>query len=57
MEGIVEPAEELTFYDQVGLVKSFCYLGDRLNANGTEKTKIGSIKFKGCGKLLKESFP
>ena len=33
-EGIVEPGEELSFFDQVDFVKSFCYLGDRLNANG-----------------------
>ena len=33
-EGIVEPGEELSFFDQVDFVKSFCYLGDRLNASG-----------------------
>ena len=27
MKGIVEPAEELTFHNQVELVNSFCYLG------------------------------
>ena len=26
--------EELSFFDQVDHVKSFCYLGDRLNASG-----------------------
>ena len=30
-EGIVEPGEELSFFDQVDFVKSFCYLGDKLN--------------------------
>ena len=27
MEGIVEPGEELSFFDHVDFVKSFCYLG------------------------------
>ena len=46
-KGIVEPSEDLSFFDQVDLVKSFCYLGDRLNASGgseaavTAKTRIG----------------
>ena len=30
----MEPGEELKFFDQVDFVKSFCYLGDRLNAIG-----------------------
>ena len=57
-EGIVEPGEEISFFDQVDFVKSFCYLGDRLNASGeseaavTAKTKNGWIKFRKCGKLL-----
>ena len=34
MEGIVEPGEEISFFDQVDFVKSFCYFGDRLNASG-----------------------
>ena len=51
-EGIVEPGEELSFFDQVDFVKSFCYLGDRLNASGgseavvTSRTKIEWIKFR-----------
>ena len=55
---IKEPGEELSFFDQVDFVKSFCYLGDRLNANGgseaavTAKTKIGWIKFGECRELL-----
>ena len=57
-KGIVEPGEELSFFDQVDFVKSFCYLGDRLNASGgseaaiTARTRIGWIKFRECGKLL-----
>ena len=54
---IVKPAEELTFYDQMELVKSFCNLGNRLNASsGSEATmtatRIGWIKFRDCRKLL-----
>ena len=51
MEGIVEPGEEISFFNQVNFVKSFCYLGDRLNASGgseaavTARTIIGWIKF------------
>ena len=26
MEGIVEPGEEISFFEQVDFVKSFCYL-------------------------------
>ena len=57
-EGILEPDEEISFFDHVDFVKSFCYLRDRLNASGeseaavTAKTKIGSMKFRECGKLL-----
>ena len=29
MEGIVEPGEKISFFDQVDFVKSFCYLGDK----------------------------
>ena len=57
-EGIVEPGEELSFFDQVDFVKSFCYLGDRLNASGgseaavTARTRIGWTKLREGGKLL-----
>ena len=50
-EGIVEASEELSFFDQVDFVKSFCYFGDRLNASGgseaavTARMRIGWIKF------------
>ena len=53
----MEPGE-LSFFDQVDFVKSFRYLGDRLNANGgseaavTAKMSIGWIKFRECGELL-----
>ena len=40
MEGIVKPDEELSFSDQVEFVKSFCYLGDRLNASGGSKAAV-----------------
>ena len=39
-------------------MKSFCYLGDRLNASGeseaavTARTRIGWIKFRDCRELL-----
>ena len=57
-EGIVEPGEELSFFDQVDFVKSFGYLGDRLNASGgseaavTARTRIRWIKFRERGELL-----
>ena len=46
-KGIVKPSDEILFFDQVDSVKSFCYLGNRLNASGgseaavTAKTRIG----------------
>ena len=58
MEGIMEPGEELSFFDQVDFVKSFCYLRNRLNASGesetavTARTRIGWIKFRECEELL-----
>ena len=57
-EGIVESDVKISFFDQVDFVKSFCYLGDRLNASGgseaavTARTRNGWIKFRECGKLL-----
>ena len=57
-EGIMEPGEEILFFDQVDFVKSFCYMGDRLNASGkseaavTARTKIEWKKFRECGELL-----
>ena len=57
-KGIVEPGEEISFFDQVDFVKSFCYLGDRLNTSGgseaavTAKTRIEWIKRRECGELL-----
>ena len=58
IERIVEPGEEISFFDQVDFVKRFCYLGDRLNTNGgseamiTARTRIELIKFRECGELL-----
>ena len=52
MKGIVKPGEEISFFYQVDFIKSFCYLGDRLNASGkseaavTARTRIGWIKFR-----------
>ena len=57
-KGIMEPNEEISFFDQVDFVKSFCYLENRLTASGgseaavTARTKIGWIKFRECGELL-----
>ena len=59
-EGIVEPGEKISFFDQVDFVMCVCYLGDRLNASGgseaaiTARTRIGWIKFTECGELLYE---
>ena len=50
MEGVVKPSKEIYFFDQVDFVKSFCYLGNRLNASGgseaavTARTRIGWIE-------------
>ena len=44
--------------DEVETVKSFCYVGDRLNASGgcettvTARVRIGWMKFRECGELL-----
>ena len=57
-EGTVEPGKEISFFDQVDFVKSFCYLRDRLNACGgseaakTPRTKIRWVIFRESGKLL-----
>ena len=57
-KGIVKPGEEILFFDQVDFMKSFCYLGDRLNASAgneaavTARTRIGWIKFKESEELL-----
>ena len=58
MEVIVKRYEEISFFDQVDFVKSFCYLEDRLNAGGgsdaavTARMRIGSITFRKCGEQL-----
>ena len=44
--------------DEMETVKSFCYLGGRLNASGgyetavTARVRIGWMKFRECGQLL-----
>ena len=51
----MEAGEELSFFDQVDFVKSFCYMGNRLNASGgseAARTRIGWIKFRECRELL-----
>ena len=54
----MEPGEELSFFNQVDFEKSFCNLGERLNASGgsevavTARKRIGRIKFRECGELL-----
>ena len=62
-KGICKPAEELIFYDQMELVKSFCYLENRLIPSGGSeasviaKTRIGCVKFTKCGNcFMEESF-
>ena len=57
-EGIVEPGEKISFFDQIDFMKSFCYLVDRLNPSGgseaavTARTRIGWIKLREYGELL-----
>ena len=57
-EGIVKSGVEISFFDQVNFVKSYCFLGDRLNASGgseaavTARMRIEWIKFRECGELL-----
>ena len=54
----MEPDQEILFFDWVDFVKSFCYLGDRLNARGgseaavTARTRFRWIKFRECVELL-----
>ena len=56
-DGLVEAVEELC--EEVETVRGFCYLGDRVNASGgcgavvTARARIGWVKFKECGALLK----
>ena len=56
LEDKVEPREELC--NEVETVNGFCYLGDRVSANGgceaavTARARIGWAKFRECGELL-----
>ena len=60
-EGIVEPGKEISVFDHDDFVKSFCYLGDRLNASVeseaviTARMRIGWIKFRNLSELQKIS--
>ena len=44
--------------DSVGMVKDFCYLGDRLHASGSSKadvmttSEIGWVKLRECSEVL-----
>ena len=55
IDGLVESVE---LCKEVEMVRSFCYLGDRVNASGgceaavTARATIGWVKFKECGELL-----
>ena len=55
---IVESVEELSLCDQVEFVRSFCYLGHRLNpscgskAGATARKDIRWTKFRECEELL-----
>ena len=61
MEEIVEPGEEISYFDLVDFVKSFCYLGDRLKASSeseaaaTARTRIGLLNFRECKKVFVEN--
>ena len=56
MEGTMDSIKKLC--DEVETVKGFCYLGDRLKANGdyetavTARVRIGWERFRKCGELL-----
>ena len=55
-EELTEQVEELC--EEVETVRSFCYLGDRVDANGgceiavTARARLGWVKFRECGELL-----
>ena len=54
-DGFMDSVEEC---EEVETVRSFCYLGDRMNAGGgceaavTARARIGWVKFRECGELL-----
>ena len=41
-KGIVEVGKEISFFNQVDFVKSFCYLGDRLSASGASEAAVAA---------------
>ena len=64
-DGTEEPVEVLCgvlYWIDDETVKGFCYLGDRLNASGgceiavTSRARIGWMKFRECGELLRGRF-
>ena len=36
----MKPSKEISLFDQVDFVKSFCYVGDRLNASGGSEVVV-----------------
>ena len=55
-DGFMDSVEEL--WEEVEMVRGFCYLGDRVNAGGgceaavTARARIGWVKFMKCRELL-----
>ena len=49
--GIVKPGKEILLFDQVDFVKSFCFLGDRLNASGGSEAAGNSKNEKRMDKI------
>ena len=55
-DGFMDSVEEL--WEEVEMVRGFCYLGDRVNAGGgceaavTARARIGWVKFRKCRELL-----
>ena len=56
IKSVAEPVKQLC--DEIETVNGFCYLGDRLSANGgcetavTARARLGWVKFRECGELL-----
>ena len=54
----VGEVQQKVMCDKVETLKRFCYLGDRLNANGgceavvSARTRVGWKKFRECSKIL-----
>ena len=39
---MVEPNEEISFFDQIDFVKSFCYMGYRFNPSGGSEAVVAA---------------